>query len=98
GKPAFLHRSSLAIWVRRSRPPHSLGPMGLWRVSLRAPPRLVNEMGVRLLRAADIALACPMGDAIDAVAAGFAALSGGQGRVPLRSSIPLNGDGVVLTM
>ena len=46
-------------------------------MSLRAPPRLVNEMTVRLLRAADLEMACPMVDAIDAVADGFTALSAG---------------------
>jgi alanine dehydrogenase len=54
-------------------------------------------MGVRLLRAADLALVCPMEDAIEAVAAGFASLSTGQARVPLRLSMPLN-DGTVLAM
>ena len=55
-------------------------------------------MGVRLLRAADIALACPMDEAIEAVAAGFAALSSGQASVPVRLSVPLAHDGVALTM
>ena len=55
-------------------------------------------MAVRLLRAADIALVCPMDDAIDAVSAGFAALSSGQAAVPVRLSIPLAHDGVALTM
>ena len=55
-------------------------------------------MTVRLLRAADLALVCPMGDAISAVAAGFAALSAGQATVPLRLAVPLRHDGVALTM
>jgi alanine dehydrogenase len=55
-------------------------------------------MTVRLLRAADLALACPMADAIDAVATGFAALSAGQATVPVRLSVPLRHDGMVLTM
>jgi ornithine cyclodeaminase/alanine dehydrogenase-like protein (mu-crystallin family) len=55
-------------------------------------------MTVRLLRAADLALVCPMGDAISAVADGFAALSGGQATVPVRLSVPLRHDGVALTM
>jgi ornithine cyclodeaminase len=55
-------------------------------------------MTVRLLRAADLARACPMADAISAVAGGFAALSTGQATVPLRLSVPLRHDGVALTM
>ncbi len=55
-------------------------------------------MTVRLLRAADLALVCPMADAISAVAEGFAALSGGQASVPVRLSVPLRNDGTVLTM
>jgi alanine dehydrogenase len=55
-------------------------------------------MTVRLLRAADLALVCPMADAITAVADGFAALSAGQATVPVRLSVPLRHDGVVLTM
>src|ERR1700716_1334654 len=55
-------------------------------------------MTVRLLRAADLALVCPMGDAINAVADGFAALSTGQATVPVRLSVPLRHDGVALTM
>ena len=55
-------------------------------------------MTVRLLRAADVALACPMGDAISAVAEGFVALSTGQATVPVRLSVPLRHDGVALTM
>jgi len=53
---------------------------------------------MRLLRAADLAVACPMGQAIEAVAAGFVALSGGQAAVPLRSGVPLEAGGVALTM
>jgi ornithine cyclodeaminase len=55
-------------------------------------------MTVRLLRSADLALACPMGDAIDAVAGGFTALSAGQATVPVRLSVPLRNDGVALAM
>jgi len=54
-------------------------------------------MGVRLLRAADLALVCPMEDAIEAVAQGFASLSTGQATVPVRVSVPLI-DGVALAM
>ena len=54
-------------------------------------------MTVRLLRAADVALVCPMKEAIEAVAAGFASLSAGQASVPVRLSVPLR-DGVALTM
>jgi alanine dehydrogenase len=55
-------------------------------------------MTVWLLRAADLALACPMADAIGAVADGFTALSAGQATVPVRLSVPLRHDGTVLTM
>jgi ornithine cyclodeaminase len=55
-------------------------------------------MTVRLLRAADVAIACPMADAISAVADGFVALSTGQATVPVRLSVPLRHDGVALTM
>jgi ornithine cyclodeaminase len=55
-------------------------------------------MTVRLLRAADVLVACPMSDAIDAVAAGFAALSTGQATVPVRLSVPLRDGGVALAM
>jgi ornithine cyclodeaminase len=55
-------------------------------------------MTVRLLRAADLALVCPMADAISAVADGFTALSAGQATVPVRLSVPLRHDGVALTM
>ncbi|HEY8732481.1 MAG TPA: ornithine cyclodeaminase family protein [Candidatus Limnocylindria bacterium] len=55
-------------------------------------------MTVRLLRAADVAIGCPMVDAIDAVAGGFAALSTGQATVPVRLAIPLRHEGVALTM
>lgn len=53
---------------------------------------------MRLIRAADVARACPMGDAIEAVRQGFAALSAGRTTVPLRAAIPLAGDGVALSM
>ena len=55
-------------------------------------------MTVRLLRAADLALVCPMADAIGAVARGFAALSAGQATVPVRLSVPLRHEGAALTM
>lgn len=55
-------------------------------------------MTVRLLRAADLLLVCPMSDAITAVAEGFAALSSGQATVPVRLSVPLLHDGMALTM
>ncbi len=55
-------------------------------------------MGVLLLRAKDVALACPMGDAIDAVEAGFRSLSTGQATTPVRLSVPINKEGVALTM
>lgn len=51
-----------------------------------------------LLRARDVALACPMEDAIDAVEAGFRALSAGQAATPVRLSVPINKEGVALTM
>src|SRR5207302_5207682 len=54
-------------------------------------------MTVRLLRAADLASVCPMEEAIEAVAVGFASLSAGQATVPVRLSVPLK-DGVALTM
>ncbi|HEX9436144.1 MAG TPA: ornithine cyclodeaminase family protein [Candidatus Limnocylindria bacterium] len=53
---------------------------------------------MRLLRAADIDRACPMADAIAAVEAGFAALSGGRATVPVRASVPLAREGVALSM
>lgn len=53
---------------------------------------------MRLLRAADIARACPMPDAIDAVRQGFIALSSGRTAVPVRTSIPLAEGGVALAM
>lgn len=46
----------------------------------------------------DVARACPMGDAIEAVAAGFAALSSGQATVPVRASVPLRDGAVALAM
>ena len=55
-------------------------------------------MGVRLLSASDLDLACSMTDAIDAVSAGFVALSTGQATVPVRLSVPLQNGGVALTM
>jgi len=55
-------------------------------------------MTVRLLRAADVLAACPMSDAIDAVASGFTALSTGQATVPVRLSVPLRDGAVALAM
>lgn len=55
-------------------------------------------LGVLLLRAADVARACPMTDAIGAVEAGFAALSAGKATVPVRASVPLGAGGAALTM
>jgi ornithine cyclodeaminase/alanine dehydrogenase-like protein (mu-crystallin family) len=55
-------------------------------------------MTVLVLRAADLAKGCPMGDAISAVGAGFAALSSGQATVPLRPAVPLLDGGVALSM
>lgn len=57
-----------------------------------------NEMPLRLLRAADVLRACPMAEAIDAVAEGFAALSAGQASAPTRLAVPLAEGGVALTM
>ena len=51
-----------------------------------------------LLRAAAVERACPMAEAIGAVRAGFAALSAGQAAVPVRTSVPLAGGGVALSM
>ncbi len=51
-----------------------------------------------LLGADDVLRACPMADAIEAVEAGFAALSTGRAIVPLRASVPLSGGGVALSM
>ena len=55
-------------------------------------------MAVLLLRAKDLALACPMTDAIEAVASGFSALSAGQATAPVRLSVPIRNDGVGLAM
>ena len=55
-------------------------------------------MNVLLLRAKDVALACPMEEAIAAVDAGFRALSTGQATTPVRLSVPINKEGVALTM
>jgi len=51
-----------------------------------------------VLRADDLGRVCSMSDAIDAVAAGFVALSGGQATVPVRVGVPINEEGVALTM
>lgn len=51
-----------------------------------------------LLKAADLALACPMAEAIAAVRQGFADLSAGAASVPVRVSVPLADEGLVLTM
>ncbi|MEP7003582.1 MAG: ornithine cyclodeaminase family protein [Chloroflexota bacterium] len=55
-------------------------------------------MSVRLLCAKDLDLACSMADAIDAVGAGFIALSTGRATAPVRLSVPLNKEGLALTM
>lgn len=55
-------------------------------------------MDVLLLRAKDVLLSCPIEDAIDAVEAGFRALSTGQATTPVRLSVPINKEGVALTM
>ena len=55
-------------------------------------------MSLLLLGARDVARACPMTDAIDAVAAGFVALSTGQATAPVRLSVPIENGGVGLTM
>lgn len=67
-------------------------------MSLGSPPRLVNEMTLRLLRAADVLAGCPMADAIEAVAEGFRALSSGQAFVPVRLAVPLRHGGTALAM
>jgi len=51
-----------------------------------------------VLRSDDLGRACSMRDAIDAVAAGFVALSAGQATVPVRVGVPIKGEGVALTM
>jgi len=55
-------------------------------------------MKTLLLRARDVAQACPMEDAIEAVEQGFRALSTGQATTPVRLSVPINMEGVALTM
>ena len=55
-------------------------------------------MKTLLLRARDVAQACPMEDAIEAVEQGFRALSTGQATTPVRLSVPINKEGVALTM
>ena len=55
-------------------------------------------MTVRVLRAEDVEMACPMQEAIRAVRAGFIALSAGRATVPLRLSVPIAEAGVALTM
>ena len=53
---------------------------------------------LRLLRADDIRLACPMAEAIEAVADGFRALSDGRATVPVRIGVPLELGGLALSM
>jgi len=53
---------------------------------------------VLLIRAADLERACPMADAIDAVADGFIALSDGRAHVPVRIHIPIEERGLVAAM
>lgn len=55
-------------------------------------------MSVRVLCAKDLEMACSMADAIDAVGAGFVALSAGQAAVPVRLGVPINKEGLALTM
>ena len=55
-------------------------------------------MRVLVLDASVIDSACPMPDAIEAVADGFEALSAGDANVPLRSSVPLAAGGQTLVM
>jgi alanine dehydrogenase len=55
-------------------------------------------MRVLVLDAGVIDAACPMPEAIAAVAAGFEALSAGDASVPLRSSVPLAAGGQTLVM
>lgn len=53
---------------------------------------------MRLIRGDDVARACTMREAIDAVAEGFLALSSGRATVPVRGSVPLAAGGVALSM
>lgn len=55
-------------------------------------------MSVRVLCAKDLEMACSMAEAIAAVGEGFLALSAGQAIVPVRLSLPINKDGLALTM
>ena len=55
-------------------------------------------MAVLLLRAKDLALACSMTDAIEAVAMGFSALSAGLATAPVRLGVPIRNGGVGLAM
>ena len=56
-------------------------------------------MNLLVLSASDLRSALPMGDAIEAVKSGFAALSTGQACAPLRSVVPAEpADGVTLLM
>lgn len=55
-------------------------------------------MGVLLIRADGVREACPMAVAIEAVEAGFVALSAGRATVPLRSRVALGDGAVGLTM
>lgn len=55
-------------------------------------------MTLRLIRGDAVRQACPMGLAIDAVAGGFAALSAGRARVPLRSRMDLGNGALALIM
>jgi ornithine cyclodeaminase/alanine dehydrogenase-like protein (mu-crystallin family) len=53
---------------------------------------------MRLIRAADLELACPMAEAIEAVAGGFMALSDGRAHVPVRIHVPLQQEGLAGAM
>jgi len=70
----------------------------LWWLSRHLAPRVSEADVVLLIRAADVARACSMPEAIDAVAEGFAALSDGRATVPVRASVPLRDGAVALAM
>lgn len=53
---------------------------------------------MRIIRAGDLARACPMAEAIAAVRDGFAALSSGEASVPLRTTVPLREAAIALAM
>src|SRR5260221_6490552 len=55
-------------------------------------------MSVLVLCAKDLEMACSMAEAIAAVGEGFVALSAGRANVPVRLSLPINKEGLALTM